>query len=175
MTTRERAARLQSRTARDRGGTSYLRSSGARGVVAIPAAELLHPAGRVEDARLSGVERMARRRDLDVDDGIGAAVLPDDSSGGFPASWLPLLSEFDVAADHWVVLADDKAVRIVSPALPGHVRVASPSGRPQLDDGTKCAATHAPRNNVLMKIIPGSQAYLGQPAQPPGDEWGNRD
>ena len=36
---------------------------------------------------------------------------------------------------------DDEAVRIVSPALPGHLRVASPSGRPQLDDGAKCAAT----------------------------------
>src|SRR5262249_38887314 len=45
------------------------------GVVAVPAAELLHPAGRVEDARLPGVERVARRRDLDVDDGIGTAVL----------------------------------------------------------------------------------------------------
>src|SRR5215813_11725097 len=80
MMTRERAARLPSRTARDRGGTSYLRSSGARGVVAIPAAELLHPAGRVEDARLPGVERVARRRGLDVDDGIGPAVLPGDGS-----------------------------------------------------------------------------------------------
>jgi hypothetical protein len=41
-------------------GRSYLRSSGALGVVAIPAAELLHPAGRVEDTRLPGVERVAR-------------------------------------------------------------------------------------------------------------------
>src|SRR5215472_3996339 len=80
MTTRERAARLQSRTARDRGGTNYLRSSGALGVVAIPAAELLHPAGRVEDARLPRVERVARRRDFDVDDRIGVAVLPGDGS-----------------------------------------------------------------------------------------------
>src|SRR5215468_2773891 len=62
------------------GGTSDLRSSGALGVVAIPAAELLHPACRVQDARLPGVERVARRRDLDVDDGIGTAVLPGDSS-----------------------------------------------------------------------------------------------
>jgi hypothetical protein len=61
-----------------------------------------------------------------------------------------------VAADHWVVLADDETVRIVSPALPGHIGVASPSGRPQLDDGAKCAATHARHNNALMKIIPDS-------------------
>src|SRR5215472_12484217 len=98
-------------SARDRGGIRYLRSSGGLGVVAIPAAELLHPAGRVEDVRLPGVERVARRRDLDVDDGIGTAVLPgegslagrrrpgeegevrrgrgkrpDDSPGGLPAS-----------------------------------------------------------------------------------------
>ena len=45
----------------------------ALGVAAIPAAGLLHPAGRVEDARLPGVERVARRRDLDIHDGIGAA------------------------------------------------------------------------------------------------------
>src|SRR5215469_8974911 len=75
--------RLESRAARDRGRTSYLRcSSRALGAVAIPAAELLHPAGGVEDARLPGVERVARRRDLDVDDGIGIAVLPGD---GLPA------------------------------------------------------------------------------------------
>src|SRR4029077_4176440 len=80
MMTQERAARLQSRSARDRGGTRYLRSSGALGVVAIPAVELLHPAGRVEDARLPGIERVARRRDLDVYDGIGTAVLPGDGS-----------------------------------------------------------------------------------------------
>jgi hypothetical protein len=61
-----------------------------------------------------------------------------------------------VAANHRVVLADDETVRIVSPALPGHVRVASPSGRPQLDDGAKRAAAHARRNNQLMKIIPDS-------------------
>jgi hypothetical protein len=76
MMTPERAARFQSRTARDRERTGHLRSSGALGVVAIPAAELLHPAGRVEDARLPGVERVARRRDLDVDYGIGTAVPP---------------------------------------------------------------------------------------------------
>jgi drug/metabolite transporter (DMT)-like permease len=35
--------------------------SGVLGVVAIPAAELLYPAGRVEDARLPGVERVACR------------------------------------------------------------------------------------------------------------------
>src|SRR5512133_318955 len=62
------------------GRTSCLRSSGALGVAAVPAAELLHPPGRVEDARLPGVERMAHRRDLDVDDGIGTAVLPGDGS-----------------------------------------------------------------------------------------------
>ena len=62
-----------------------------------------------------------------------------------------------MAADHRVVLADDETVRIVSPALPGHVRVASPSGRPQLDDGAKCAVTHAFCNNLIMKIIPDSR------------------
>src|SRR5467141_3897508 len=59
---------------------SQLRLSGALGVVAVPAAELLHPPGRVEDARLPGVERVAHRRDLDVDDGIGIAVLPGDGA-----------------------------------------------------------------------------------------------
>src|SRR5689334_21485062 len=58
----------------------YLRLSGARSVAAVPAAELLYPPGRVEDARLPGVERVAQRRDLDVDDGIGPAVLPGDCS-----------------------------------------------------------------------------------------------
>jgi hypothetical protein len=62
------------------GRASYLRSSGALGGAAVPAAELLHPPGGVEDARLPGVERVAHRRDLDVDDGIGAAVLPGDGS-----------------------------------------------------------------------------------------------
>src|SRR4249920_4142124 len=81
MGTRGRAARFQSRTARDRGArNSYLRSLGALGVAAVPAAELLHPPGRVEDARLPGVERVAHRRDLDVDDGIGPAVLPGGGS-----------------------------------------------------------------------------------------------
>jgi dihydrofolate reductase len=42
------------------GRTSHVRPSGARGLVAIPAAELLHPPGAVEDARLPGVERVAR-------------------------------------------------------------------------------------------------------------------
>ena len=68
-----------------------------------------------------------------------------------------------MAADHRVVLTDDEAVRIVSPALPGHVRVASPSGRPELDDGTKCAATHAACNNLLMKIIPDSRSGVSLP------------
>src|ERR1700722_912561 len=80
MRTWERAARFQSRTARIAGLTSYLRSSGALGVVAIAAAELLHPPGRVEDARLPGVERVARRGDLDVDDGIGPAILPGNGA-----------------------------------------------------------------------------------------------
>src|SRR5262245_9544269 len=80
MMTWKRAARLQSRTARECGARKLPEVSDALGVVAIPAAELLHPAGRVEDARLPGVERVARRRDLDVDDGIGAAVLPGDGS-----------------------------------------------------------------------------------------------
>jgi hypothetical protein len=44
----------------------------------MPAAELLHPPGGVEDARLPCAERVADRGDLDVDDGIGAAVLPGD-------------------------------------------------------------------------------------------------
>jgi hypothetical protein len=76
-----------------------------------------------------------------------------------------------VAADHRVVLADDEAVRIVSPALPGHVRVASPSGRPQLHDRAKCAAPHAPRNNLLMKIIPDSGCL---PARAGGASSGTR-
>src|SRR5215469_1799781 len=52
--------------------------SGALGLVAVAAAELLYPPGAVEDARLPGVERVARRGDLNVDDGIGVAVLPRD-------------------------------------------------------------------------------------------------
>jgi hypothetical protein len=43
----------------------------------MPAAELFHPPGGVEDARLPGVKRVADRGDLDVD-GIGTAVLPGD-------------------------------------------------------------------------------------------------
>src|SRR5580658_4063608 len=54
--------------------------SGALGLAAVPAAELLHPAGRVQNARLPGVERVARRGDLDVDDGIGIAVVPADGA-----------------------------------------------------------------------------------------------
>ena len=96
----------------------------------------------------AGNDRICRRGPDDEDTGTGR--------GGLPASWLPLLPELDVAAGHRVVLADDEAVGVVSPALPGHVRVASPSGRPQLDDGAKCAATHA-RGNLLMRIIPGSR------------------
>src|SRR5262245_64533675 len=80
MMTWKRAARLQSRTARECGARKLPEVSDALGVVAIPAAELLHPAGRVENARLPGVEGVARRRDLDVDDGIGTAVLPGDGS-----------------------------------------------------------------------------------------------
>ena len=50
-------------------------------ITALPAMlKLLHPPGGVEDARLPGVERVARRRDLDVDDGIGVAVLPGDGA-----------------------------------------------------------------------------------------------
>src|SRR5215468_7504515 len=96
----------------------------------------------------------------------GRGRRPDGSPGGLPASWLPLLPELDVAADHRVVLADHEAVGIVSTALPGHVRVASPGGRPQLDDGAKCAATHAPLNNLLMKIIPGTRAPSGTALAP---------
>ena len=78
MRTRERASRFQSRTARDRGAHSNLRSSGALGVGAIPAADRSRRPGGVEDARLPGTERVADRADLDVDHGIGAAVLPGD-------------------------------------------------------------------------------------------------
>ena len=71
----------QSRTARDRGGAhSYLRSSGTLGVVAIPAAELLHPPGRVKDTRLPGVERMSSPTDLNVTNGVGTAMLPLDGA-----------------------------------------------------------------------------------------------
>src|ERR1700726_3156465 len=80
MRTWERAVRFQNGRPVLAGLTSYLRSSGALRVVAIPAAELLHPPGRVEDARLPGVERVAGRRDLDVDDGIGPAVLAGDGA-----------------------------------------------------------------------------------------------
>jgi len=57
--------------------------------------------------------------------------------------------------------ADDEAVGIVSAALPGHVCVASPSGRPELDDGAKCAATHVFYSNLVMKIIPDSGVPSG--------------
>jgi hypothetical protein len=56
----ERAARLHAGRPVIAERTSCLRSSGALGAVAIPTAELLHPAGRVKDARLPGVERVAR-------------------------------------------------------------------------------------------------------------------
>src|SRR5579859_6305661 len=61
-------------------GAGYLELSGTPGLVAVPAAELLHPPGRVEDARLPRVERVARRGDLDVDDGIGIAVVPGNGA-----------------------------------------------------------------------------------------------
>src|SRR5271169_2631405 len=80
MRTWERAAGFRVGRPVSRGLTSYRRSSGAVGVAAIPAAELLHPPGRVQDARLPGVERVARRGDLDDDDGIGLAVLPGDGA-----------------------------------------------------------------------------------------------
>src|ERR1700740_647812 len=69
-----------------------------------------------------------------------------------------------MTADHRVVLADDKAVRVVPPALAGHVRVASPSGRPELDDGAKCAVAHGSVNHLLMKIIPAKAARAAWPA-----------
>jgi Domain of unknown function (DUF4118) len=47
-------------------------------VVPVTLAEPLDPAGRVDHARLAGVERVARGRDLHVDDGIGVAVFPLD-------------------------------------------------------------------------------------------------
>jgi Domain of unknown function (DUF4118) len=47
-------------------------------VVPVTLAEPLDPAGRVDHARLAGVERVARGRDLHVDDGIGIAVRPLD-------------------------------------------------------------------------------------------------
>jgi hypothetical protein len=47
-------------------------------VVAVTLAEPLDPAGRVDHAGLAGVERVARGRDLHVDDRIGVAVFPFD-------------------------------------------------------------------------------------------------
>jgi hypothetical protein len=47
-------------------------------VVPVALAEPLDPAGGVDHARLAGVERVARGRDLHVDDGIGVAVFPLD-------------------------------------------------------------------------------------------------
>src|SRR5690625_2432395 len=40
--------------------------------------ELLHPAGGVEDLLLAGVEGVGGRRDVDVDHGVGVAILPFD-------------------------------------------------------------------------------------------------
>src|SRR5215471_5536102 len=79
--TRSESSPLDAAALRD-GGRRPRRDdrSGALGLVAVPAAELLYPPGRVEDARLPGVERVARRRDLDVDDGISLAVLPGDGA-----------------------------------------------------------------------------------------------
>jgi cellulose synthase/poly-beta-1,6-N-acetylglucosamine synthase-like glycosyltransferase len=50
----------------------------AAGIVAVAAAELLDSAGGVDHAGLAGVERVARGRDLHVDDGIGVPVFPLD-------------------------------------------------------------------------------------------------
>jgi hypothetical protein len=61
MRIRERAARFQSGRPVIAGRTNRLRLSGAFGVAAVAAAELLYPSGRVEDARLPGVERVTRR------------------------------------------------------------------------------------------------------------------
>src|SRR5690606_35526397 len=55
---------------------------GGGGPGAVPAAELLDAPGGVHDARGAGPERVARVGDVDVDDGVGAAVLPLDRAGG---------------------------------------------------------------------------------------------
>src|SRR6185437_13847008 len=47
-------------------------------IVAVAAAELLHPAGGVDHAGLAGVERVARGRDLHVNNGVRVAVFPLD-------------------------------------------------------------------------------------------------
>ena len=74
-----------------------------------------------------------------------------------------LLSELNVAAGHRIVLADDEAVGIVSPALPGHVRVASPSGRPQLDDGAKLSKDSHPEIAAAAQAI--GTAFLSPSAE----------
>jgi hypothetical protein len=48
------------------------------GAATVPAVEPLDPAGGVHDAGAAGVEGMAGRGDLHVDDGVGSAVLPFD-------------------------------------------------------------------------------------------------
>src|SRR5207247_4106799 len=53
------------------------------------------------------------------------------------------------------------------------VRVASTSGRPQLDDEARCAATPTPHNSLLMKIIPDSGAFWHASAAPPSAETGS--
>jgi hypothetical protein len=59
-----------------------------------------------------------------------------------------------VTADDRVELANDETVGVVPAALPGHVGVTGPGGRPELDDGAKGATAHVVLNIPLMKIIP---------------------
>jgi hypothetical protein len=78
-----RRARLVAVTLADLAGHALGAAAGvlaalAAGIVTIAAAELLDPAGRVDHARLAGVERVARGRDLHVDDRVGVAVFPLD-------------------------------------------------------------------------------------------------
>src|SRR5690348_12745216 len=49
-----------------------------RGRTAVTTLEALHAACGVQDPRGPGVERMTRRRDLDIDQRVGAPVLPLD-------------------------------------------------------------------------------------------------
>src|SRR5690625_3484188 len=77
-------------------------AAAAEALVAVP--ELLHTAGGVEDALLARVERVRCRRDLDVDDGVGVAVLPLEgllARRGRPGEELGAGSE---------VIEDDRAV-----------------------------------------------------------------
>src|SRR5690625_3334542 len=76
--------------------------------------ELLDATGRVEDALLARVERVRRRRDLDVDDGVLDAVQLDGLVAGRGRTGEEGLARTEVAENDGVVVGVDVSLHGVS-------------------------------------------------------------